>query len=65
MELSLAIVYGFLVLAFSGWGVFYRKKRSPASRIEHVLNATGEGEQHSVQKQEDDSHPPQVCTFRC
>ncbi|KAF9608782.1 hypothetical protein IFM89_011551 [Coptis chinensis] len=56
IEFSLAIVYGVLVFAFFGWGVFHRRKRIPASR----MNVMGGGEHHSLSKRIVDSQPMQM-----
>ncbi|KAL5706153.1 NPC intracellular cholesterol transporter 1 [Ranunculus cassubicifolius] len=59
IELSVAIVYGILILGFFGWGVFHQRKRNSAPAINHSLNATGGVEQHSVSMKKDDKHPQQ------
>lgn len=61
VEFSLAIVYIVLVTAFFGWGLLHRtrERKGPSPRMKPLLNVKDEGG-HSVNKQEDESHPMQV-----
>ncbi|KAF5199495.1 Npc intracellular cholesterol transporter [Thalictrum thalictroides] len=59
VELTLAILYGVLVMTFFGWGVFHRRKSIPVSRNNNLVSVAG-GEQHYNSKQKDDSHPLQM-----
>ncbi|PIA46753.1 hypothetical protein AQUCO_01500358v1 [Aquilegia coerulea] len=60
VELTLAILYGVLVMTFFGWGVFHRRKSIPVSRNNNLASVAGGGEQHYISKQKDDSHPLQM-----
>ncbi|KAJ8618328.1 hypothetical protein MRB53_014514 [Persea americana] len=61
VEFSLAIVYIVLVTAFFGWGLLHRtrERKGPSPRMKPLLNVKDEGG-HSVNKQEDESHPMQI-----
>ncbi|KAF6148392.1 hypothetical protein GIB67_036607, partial [Kingdonia uniflora] len=60
IELSLAILYGILVIAFFGWGVFHQKKQSPVSRMTPLPNLAGESKINSVKNPKDQSYTMQI-----